>query len=280
MVYQGIAPAKVNLSLDICARRVDGYHELTSVMQALSLCDVVEVRQAAKTKVVATDAALPCDDSNLAWRAWRLMAEEFALDGGVEIRLEKHIPLGGGMAGGSTDAAQVLLAVNELYGLQLPQERLLSLAARLGADVPFCVLGGTALAEGVGERLTVLSPCPEMRLVLVNPGFAVPTPAVYRQYDVLNALQTAHTERVLAAMAGGNPWEIAGALGNALEPAAFALYPKLAALKAEMAELGLAAMLCGSGATVFGVARDKKRAAMAAEALTGRYPFVQAVTTR
>lgn len=283
MAYQGIAPAKVNLSLDICGRRADGYHELKSVMQALSLCDVVEVELAREVSVQATNAELACDESNLAWRAYELLREEFGLDAGVKIRLEKHIPLGGGMAGGSTDAAQVLLAVNELFELGLGADELAARAVRLGADVPFCVLGGTALAEGVGEKLRKLPNCPELRLVLVNPGFAVPTPAVYRRFDELNAggvPSADYTERVLAALDSGNPEGIAAALGNALEPAAFSLYPKLAALKAEMAELNLAALLCGSGATVFGVARDKKQAAIAADMLRGRYPFVQAVTTR
>lgn len=280
MAYQGIAPAKINLSLDIIGRRADGYHELRSVMQALSLADVVEVELARETTVESTVAGLACDESNLAWRAYRLLADEFGLDGGVRVRLEKHIPLGGGMAGGSTDAAQVLLAVNELFELGLSQEDLCSRAVRLGADVPFCVRGGTALAEGVGERLSETEACPELRLVLVNPGFAVPTPAVYRQFDEMGCPATEHTEAVLAALSGGNPAEIAASCGNGLETAAFALYPPLAKLRAEMAAQGLAAVLCGSGATVFGVARDKKQAAIAAEALTGKYPFVRAVTTR
>lgn len=280
MAYQGLAAAKVNLSLDIVGRRADGYHELASVMQTLSLGDVVEVRPARETSVWASDADLPCDESNLAWRAWRLLADEFELDGGVEIRLEKQIPLGGGMAGGSTDAAQVLLAVNELYDLRLRQDELVQRAVRLGADVPFCLVGGTALAEGVGEKLTELAPCPELRLVLVHPGFAVPTPAVYRRYDELGVEQSNYTADVLAALNGGNPAEIALSLGNALEAPAFDLYPKLARLKAEMAALGLVPLLSGSGATVFGVARDKKHAAIAESELSGRYPFVRAVTTR
>lgn len=280
MAYQGIAPAKINLSLDIVGRRADGYHELRSVMQALSLADVVEVELAQETTVWASDENLPCDESNLAWRAYRLLDDEFALDGGVRVRLDKEIPLGGGMAGGSTDAAQVLLAVNELFELGLTVEELCSRAVKLGADVPFCVLGGAALAEGVGEKLTRLDDCPELRLVLVNPGFAVPTPAVYRQFDVMGGRATDHTAAVLTAWESGNPWEIAAACGNGLEQAAFALYPQLAVLKAEMESLGLCAVLCGSGATVFGVARDKKQAAIAADALMGRYPFVRAVTSR
>lgn len=280
MVYQGIAAAKLNLSLDITGRRPDGYHELRSVMQALSLGDVVEVEPARQTSVAATDAALPCDESNLAWRAYELMRGEFGLDAGLAIRLEKHIPLGGGLAGGSTDAAQVLLAVNELFQLELPPERLQKLASRLGADVPFCLAGGTALAEGVGERLRQLAPCPELRLVLVNPGFAVPTPAVYRQYDELMPEPTAYTDGVLRALFSGSPAEIAAAAGNALEPPAVQLYPALAKSQAELAELGLRPLLCGSGATVAGLARDKKQAAIAADVLAGKYPFVRAVTTR
>lgn len=279
MTYQGIAPAKINLSLDILGRRADGYHLLRSVMQTVSLCDVVEVRLAAKTTVSCNNAALPCDESNLAWRAWLLMQEEFALDAGVDIRLDKQIPLGGGLAGGSTNAAQVLLAVDELFELHLSAEKLHSLALSLGADVPFCLAGGTALAAGVGEELTPLMSCPELRLVLVNPGFMVPTPTVYHQYDAMNLSPTNATDAVLAAIEQGTPFAVRDAVGNALEAPAFALYPQLAAIKAELAGLGLAALLCGSGATVMGIARDKKQAAQAAAALDGKFPFVQAVTT-
>lgn len=279
MVYQALAPAKINLSLDIVGRRPDGYHLLKSVMQTLSLADVVEVALAQQTTVQATDAALPCDESNLAWRAYKLLADEFGLDAGVAVKLTKQIPLGGGMAGGSTDAAQVLLAVNELFALGLTADELRKRAVKLGADVPFCIGGGTALAEGIGELITPLDPCPELRLVLVNPGFAVPTPAVYARLDNIPAVPTDYTAAVLAALQTGSPRAVAAALGNALEPAAFALYPKLAALKAELAALGLAPLLCGSGATVFAVAADKKRAAIAADALSGKYPFVCAVTS-
>lgn len=279
MVYQALAPAKINLSLDIVGRRPDGYHLLKSVMQTLSLADVVEVALAQQTTVQATDAALPCDESNLAWRAYKLLADEFGLDAGVAVKLTKQIPLGGGMAGGSTDAAQVLLAVNELFALGLTADELRQRAVKLGADVPFCIGGGTALAEGIGELITLLDPCPELRLVLVNPGFAVPTPAVYARLDNIPAAPTDYTAAVLAALQTGSPRAVAAALGNALEPAAFALYPQLAALKAELAALGLAPLLCGSGATVFAVAADKKRAAIAADALSGKYPFVCAVTS-
>lgn len=279
MVYQALAPAKINLSLDIVGRRPDGYHLLKSVMQTLSLADVVEVALAQQTTVQATDAALPCDESNLAWRAYKLLADEFGLDAGVAVKLTKQIPLGGGMAGGSTDAAQVMLAVNELFALGLTADELRRRAVKLGADVPFCIDGGTALAEGIGELITPLDPCPELRLVLVNPGFAVPTPAVYARLDNMAAAPIDYTAAVLAALQTGSPRAVAAALGNALEPAAFALYPQLAALKAELAALGLAPLLCGSGATVFAVAADKKRAAIAADALSGKYPFVCAVTS-
>lgn len=279
MAYQGIAAAKLNLSLDVLGKRADGYHELKSVMQTLSICDVVEAELARETKVTATDTALACDESNLAWRAYQLMRDEFGLDAGLAIRLEKHIPLGGGLAGGSTDAAQVLLAVNELFQLALPQERLLALAQKLGADVPFCLLGGTALAGGVGEQLQPLERSPELRLVLVNPGFAVPTADVYRCFDTLPPTLTNYTDGVLQALAAGSPLALRGAVGNALEPPAFQLYPALSQLAAELADLGLTPLLCGSGATLAGIARDKKQAAIAADALSGKYPFVRAVTT-
>ena len=281
MAYQSLAFAKVNLTLDIVGLRPDGYHLLESVMQSLSLCDVVEARPAAKTTLTCDMPGLACDDSNLAMRAWQLMQQEFSLDGGLEIVLHKDIPLGGGLGGGSADAAQVLLAVNELYALQLSRERLIGLAARLGADVPFCLYGGTALAEGIGDKLTPLGGCPELRPVLVNPGIAVSTPQVYRQFDAMGAPlsggRSPHTEAMLQALESGSPAAVGGSLFNALEPPAFAVLPELAAIKAELADMGLAALLCGSGATVMGIARDKKQAAVAEARLTGKYPFVCAV---
>lgn len=287
-MYQGIAAAKVNLTLNVKGRRPDGYHILESVMQTLSLCDIVEVEPAAQTSLACDMPELACTEDNLAWRAWALLQKEYNLDAGVKITLHKQIPLGGGLAGGSSNAAQVLLAVNELFALKLPPARLIELAVRLGADVPFCLQGGTALACGVGEDLHLLPSCPELRLVLVNPGFAVDTAAVYAQYDLNNnalsdnmlAEQEEKTRQMLEGLKSGDPAQIRAALFNALEQPAFQLFPQLAAIKAEMAEHGLSALLCGSGATVMGVALDKKRAAIAADALQGKYPFVRAVTSQ
>lgn len=285
-MYQGIAAAKINLTLQVQGRRPDGYHLLESVMQSLSLCDIVEVSEAEQTSLCCDWPNLACDRENLAWRAWELMQREFSLSGGIQIKLHKQIPLGGGLAGGSSDAAQVLLAVNDIYKLNLTPERLISLAVQLGADVPFCLFGGTLLAQGVGEKLQSLAVCPELRLVLVNPGFEVDTKAVYKQYDknklnsVITETNENAAEKMLQALQAGNPVQIRAALCNDLEVPSFQLFPKLAAIKAEMTGLGLASLLCGSGATVFGIATDKKRAAVAAEALRGKYPFVCAVTTR
>ncbi len=288
MAYQGLAFAKVNLTLDIVGRRDDGYHLLESVMQSLSLCDVVEVRPASETTLVCDMPGLVCDESNLALRAWRLMQREFVLDGGLAITLHKEIPLGGGLGGGSADAAQVLLAVNEIYQLNLGREKLIELAAKLGADVPFCLYGGTALAEGIGEKLTPLAGCPELRLLLVNPGIEVATPQVYRQYDEMSGMKTGvisgraceqspYTGAMIEALVSGSPAAVGASLYNALEPPAFAVCPRLAEIMAELTAMGLKTLLCGSGATVMGIAADKKQAAIAEARLSGKYPFVAAV---
>lgn len=280
-MYQGIAAAKINLVLDVQQRRPDGYHLLESVMQTLSLCDIVEVVPAGQTSVNCNLTNLSCGEDNLAWRAWALLQREFQLDAGLKITLHKQIPLGGGLAGGSSDAAQVLLAANELFALKLSQDKLLALASRLGADVPFCLLGGTRLAQGVGDELHPLAPCPELRLVLVNPGWAVDTAAVYQQFDLLPVKQQSGAAQTMAeAIAAGDPGQIAARLYNNLEEPAFQLFPQLAAIKEEMRQFGLVPLLCGSGGTLFGIAADKKRAAVAAANLAGKYPFVQAVTTK
>lgn len=176
------ANAKVNLSLDITGRRADGYHNIRSVMQSVSLCDIIELSSGDSINLVCNKNELSgCD--NLAFKAAGLFFEESRVNGGVNIKIEKHIPVAGGLGGGSADAAAVLWALNEMYGRPFCNERMLGLALRLGADVPFCLHGGTVLAEGIGEELTKLPNLPDCLTVIAKKGVKSSTKDMYRAID-------------------------------------------------------------------------------------------------
>ena len=280
------ARAKINLGLDITGRREDGYHELRMIMQTIGLADDVTVRKTAEPgiRLVLPGVAryLPAEqEKNLAWRAAKLLADEFGdaadmrgmlsdeteatIGGcGMEIELVKHIPVAAGLAGGSTDAAAVLRGVNALFGLGLTQEELMARGLKLGADVPYCVLGGTALAEGVGERLTPLDPAPGGYVLLAKPSFGVSTVWAYNRYDELAAeREAAHPDidGIRAAIAAGDRTRMCALLGNVLEPVAESEHPQIGEIRSCMKAHGaVGAMMSGSGPSVFGIFADEKDA--------------------
>lgn len=260
------ARAKINLGLDITGRRDDGYHELRMIMQTIGLADDVTVRTADEPgiRLVLPGAAryLPEDpQKNLAWRAAKLLADEFGL-GGMEIELVKHIPVAAGLAGGSTDAAAVLRGVNALFGLGLAAEELMERGVKLGADVPYCVAGGTALAEGIGERLTPLDPAPGGFVVLAKPSFGVSTVWAYGRYDEIAAeRETAHPDidGICGAIAAGDRARMCALMGNVLEPVAEEKHPQIGEIRACMQAHGAeGAMMSGSGPSVFGIFANEK----------------------
>ncbi len=283
MKYENLAPAKINLSLDIVGKLENGYHLLESVMQTIDLADVVLVEESPKTEIFCNHPTLATDSSNLAYKAYAAMAAEFGIDAGVKITIDKHIPLAGGMAGGSTNAAQVILGINEVFNLKATPEKLAEIALGLGADVPFCLTGGTQFAQGVGEKLQRLNNVPELRLLVLNLGFPVPTAEVFQALNMPTGgvvLRNPKTTAMLAAIEDMNPFAISENLFNTLEEPAFRLYPQLAKLKYDLSQMGLAPLLSGSGGTVFAIAPDKKRAARAYDLLAGKYPLVKQATTR
>jgi 4-diphosphocytidyl-2-C-methyl-D-erythritol kinase len=266
------APAKINLSLDVCGKRADGYHLLESVMQTISLCDQIEIAESKEFSLFCDEASLPLDESNLAYKAWAKFKERYQLQANVQIRLQKNIPLAGGMAGGSTDCAAVLRGLDRLFGLNLSRFELRSLAAELGSDVPFCLYGGTALATGVGEVITDLKPCPELYVLALNAGFPVSTPAVY---GALRLADCPHPDvaAMRAAIAKGDALAVIAAAGNSLEQPAFELFPLLADFKKRIEDYGIKAMLSGSGGTMLGLTTDKERAEAAQRALGADFGF-------
>lgn len=246
------APAKINLTLEVTGRRADGYHTLRSVMQAVDLCDRVTVtcREQAGIELRLSDPALPTDSRNTAMRAAEVFAAQAGLPFGVTIEVDKHIPRQAGMAGGSADAAGVLAALNILTGARFSVEALCQMGVRIGADVPFCLLGGCALAEGIGEELTPVPGLPDMPIVVVKPPVGVSTAEAYQRVDGAVLTDRPDTDGMLCALRAGDGAAIGAALGNVFETA-MAL-PEVAAIREAMAaHRPLGSRMTGSGSAVF-----------------------------
>ena len=262
------APAKINLTLDMVGRRADGYHLLRSVMQTVDLCDTVTLMCGGEgIRLTLSDDTLPADERNTAWKAAALFYEATELPPSVDILIEKRIPQQAGLAGGSTDAAAVLRGLNELYDYPLTDAVQLMLAEKIGADVPFCLVGGTCMCEGIGEKLTPLNDLPPVWLVIVKPPVGVSTGAAYAAVDSQNLpLHTEQEERLLAGLAGGDAAAVAGNLFNVFDEA-LAL-PETGEIKAVMAPYApLGHVMTGSGSAVFGFFEKEEQAIACAEAL-------------
>ena len=272
------AYAKINLTLRVLGRRPDGYHEISTIMQSIALKDTVSISKSDRgIQLEISGADLPSGPDNLAYRAAALLQHKYNFPG-ANISLVKKIPLAAGLAGGSADAAATLLGLNYLYNLGLNPGQLAREGAALGSDVPFCVLGGTALGQGRGEALTLLPAPARLWLVLVKPGFAVSTATVYKEWDVNPSWRTAappDEKAALAALHTGEWQQLLSTLGNELESITCRLYPEVAVIKARLREAGArAVVMCGSGPTVFGVAANETEAVQIAARLKNSYPEV------
>ena len=258
------APAKINPVLEVLSKRDDGYHELSLIFQTIELHDVLQFDGAVNgvsLEIPGAPEGLAQDDSNLILKAAKLFLREYPSRKGVRIILEKNIPVAAGLGGGSSDAAVTLLAFDALFDTRLKMDTLEKLAGQLGSDVPFFLRGGTALGTGRGEKITPLPAAPELHLVLVKPPKGLSTPAVY-QSGKAQFTNGERTRQFLGLLRERNPAYIAGSLFNGLEPATFFLMPEVEALKRQLLEGGAtAALVSGSGPTVFGVARTAEEAA-------------------
>lgn len=293
--------AKINLGLDVVGELENGYHLLRTVMQQIDLYDTVELNvlsdlaesihdapesasgdapaapaaeSISRIRLTSDSGEIPLDESNLACKAARLLIAHDGIGEGVHIHIIKRIPVAAGLAGGSADAAAVLMGMNELFGLGHSKEELQELGVRLGADVPFCIMGKTALAEGIGEKLTPIETMPKMYIVIAKPPIAVSTKYVYEN---LRLEQTVHpdTERILAAARQEDLTALTGFLGNVLESVTINKYPFIRELKEAMLEAGAAgSLMSGSGPTVFGVFDTMGKAEAAGERLRRKYPQV------
>lgn len=264
-----LAPAKINLCLHVLGRRPDGYHELAMIMQRVSLFDRLEMTLTSEpgVRVSCPGVELPPGGENIAARAARRILA-LAGDGrGVEIVIDKQIPVAAGLGGGSSDAAAVLMGLNDMLGLGLDSATLMAEGARLGADVPFFVFGATAWATGIGDRLEKVDDMPPLWYVLVNPGLAVSTAWVYQNLGLTSKIEAAKLPRFSRTVGG-----VAGLLHNDLERVTVSRYPLVATVKEELAASGAAGVLMsGSGPTVFGVFAEEAAARKAADEL-GRHP--------
>ena len=254
------AYAKLNLTLDILGRRGDGYHEMKMVMQTVSLCDAVTVTlRGSGISCRVAGAALPCDKRNLAVKAARAFREAFGCQDGIDIALVKRIPSEAGMAGGSADAAAVLRALRALVFPSLSDEALEAVGARVGSDVPFCIRGGTQLAGGRGERLTVLSPAPRLYAAVCKPGFPISTPALFARVDGVTLTGRPDTDAMLASIAAGNADALCANVRNVFEQALDdAQRTRIEEIKRDLLAHGArAAAMTGSGSAVFGLFPDE-----------------------
>ena len=252
------ALAKINLGLDVLRRREDGYHEVKMIMQTISLHDDLEIRRIKTPEIqVKTNLYyLPTNENNLVYKAAKLLMDEFGIKEGVAIQLKKRIPVAAGMAGGSTDGAAVLWGMNQMYGLGLSRQELMERGVKLGADVPYCVQRGTALAEGIGQRLSVLPSMPKCTILIAKPGISVSTKFVYENLHAndLKPEQHPDVDRMIEAMKEKNLDLLCERMGNVLETVTIPAYPVIQEIKEHMMACGAAgAMMSGSGPTVFGI---------------------------
>ena len=264
------ALAKINLGLDVLGKREDGYHEVRMVMQTIHLYDRVEIKKTRSPHIhVETNLYyLPVNEDNLVYRAAKLMKDEFQIKEGVRIVLQKFIPVAAGLAGGSSDAAAVLVGMNRIFKLGLKQNKLMELGLKIGADVPFCIMRGTALAEGIGEKLTALPPMPKCPVLIAKPAISVSTKAVYEGLKLYDGMEHPDIDGVMEGIQQKDLKGVASHMGNILETVTIPMYPVIEDIKKLMLENGaLNAMMSGSGPTVFGLFPNEKEIRRAYEAL-------------
>lgn len=269
------AYAKLNLTLDVLGKREDGYHELESVMQQITLCDDIEidVETGEDWKLECDWEEIPTDGSNLAWKAAGVFYRSIGKDPqGIAIRITKRIPMQAGLAGGSADAAAVLRALNAHEGSPYTVEELAQLGAKVGSDVPFCVFGGTALAKGRGEVLQRLPSMPNCFYCVVKPEFSVSTPELFSKFDRAENILHPDTEGMLKSLKQGDLMHVAGYVGNAMESVVSAENPEIAVIKDTLLSCGACGCaMTGSGSAVYGIFDAFDMAAMASMQLMSRY---------
>ena len=276
-LYEG-AFAKLNLTLDVLGKREDGYHDLQSVMQTVSVRDDIEidVGTGKPWKLVCDKEGIPCDERNLAWKAAKVYCDAMKKDpNGLEIRITKRIPSGAGMGGGSADAAAVLRALNNHYGNPLSIVALAELGAQVGSDVPFCVICGTAMCEGRGERIRKLPDMPDCIIVVCKPEFSVSTPELYKKIDEVTIADRPDNRAMESALLAGDLEKVAHGLCNVFDPVVTADHLELNYIKSIFHQYGAVGyQMTGSGSACFAIVSEFEVAAVICSMLKDNYPNV------
>ena len=259
------AMAKVNLGVDVLRRRENGYHDVKMVMQTVDLYDTLTLSKIDKGIVITTNTGeLPLDEDNLIFKAAKLLLEYTDKKAGVSIHLDKQIPIAAGMAGGSTDAAATLLGLNELYNLDLTKEALAEIGVKIGADVPYCIYGGTYLSEGIGEVLTKLPDAPDCYVVIAKPEIGVSTKYVYENLHIETVEKHPDIDGMIDAIKKGSLDGVAKKMENVLETVTIKRYPEIETMKKCLLKNGAeSALMSGSGPTVFGIFKEENIAKQA-----------------
>ena len=264
------ALAKINLGLDVVRRREDGYHEVRMIMQTIQLYDRLDIKRTHEPGIqIQTNLSfLPVNENNLIYKAAKLLMDEFSITDGVSVKLDKRIPVAAGMAGGSTDAAAMLIGVNRLFSLGLTKRELMERGVQIGADVPYCIMRGTALAEGIGEALSPLPPMVKCPVLIAKPSISVSTKFVYQNLKLDDTTIHPDIDRLIDDIKAKNLHDIAAHMGNVLETVTIPNYPVIDEIKKHMLSNGaLGAMMSGSGPTVFGLFDDEDTAKKAYKAM-------------
>lgn len=256
------APAKINLSLDVLNRRPDGYHEVQMIMQQINLYDEVKLVERDKNEIniITGCKFIPSNSSNIAYKAAQIIKNTYGINKGVDIFIKKNIPVAAGLAGGSTNAAAVINGLNKMWSLGLSLRERMELGVKIGADVPFCIMGGAALAEGIGERLTPINSLRNVWFAITKPAISVSTADIYNQLDLSKISNRPDNKLLLQAMEKGDSIVIAKNMQNVLETVTEVKYPEIKNIKRKMLEYNaMGTMMSGSGPTVFGIFKNYNR---------------------
>ena len=262
--------AKINLGLDVIRRREDGYHDVRMIMQTIQMYDQLEMeKKSSKGIALMTNLSyIPVNENNLVYKAAKLLMEQYQIQEGVSIHLNKFIPVAAGMAGGSSDAAAALVGMNKLFRLGISKKELMKVGVKIGADVPYCIMRGTALSEGIGEKLTALPSLPACYILIGKPGVSVSTKFVYTNLKLDEKTKHPDIDGMLDALQRQDLYGITDRMENVLESVTVPAYPVIQEIKDHMKAHGaLNALMSGSGPTVFGIFDDKKKAEFACEKL-------------
>lgn len=271
--HKVVARAKINLSLDVTEKRKDGYHNLRMIMQELEFHDTVYIKEAScGIEINCSNPDIPVDNGNTAYKAAEFIINKYKVKKGVKIFISKRIPLSAGLGGGSSDAAAVIKALDNMFKLDIPKKEIMEIAASIGSDVPFFINGGTQLAEGKGELLTELNPLFPMNILLVNPGFEVSTAWVYKNFDPASVKLRPNTDNLIKAVNNNNLNMLARNMENVLESVTIKRYEIIDNIKKQILQQGAkGSIMSGSGPTVFGIFTDSNTAVKAFDALKKDY---------